>query len=489
MKKIICILIITFLSWSCNKDFLSIPPQNFISSATFYKTQDDFTQGVNATYAQLRGIYQTAWAMGEMRSDNTHYIYKADDRGLQNQDFEKIADFNEDATNQYLYNKWANDYGLVSRANQVLANIDNATFDETAKKGLKGESLFLRAFAYFDLVQYFGSVPLHLTLTKGMDDAGLPKSPVADIYKQIITDALEASALLPGKPAQEKGRATTGSAKMLLGYAYLSLKQYSDAEKVLKDIVSSNNYSLLADYASVFDLSNKNSSESVFEVQYMQGSQGLNSNFIYNFIPGLTDTKPITGVSGNNQTFGGWNTPTEDLINSYEDGDKRKNASIGYYTAGAITYPYIKKYLHEHANFNNTDDNWPVYRYSDVLLLLAEALNEQGKGADALPYLNAVRQRASLPAITTVDQASLKTIILKERRMELAFENHRWLDLIRAGKAIEIMTAYGSKVKAFPQLYYYPVGYGPLQQSYNITESKLIFPIPESQVLLNPQLK
>ena len=475
---------------SCNKDFVEIPPQTAISSTTFYKTQDDFTQAVNGTYAGLRSLYSDAYVMGEMRSDNTHYVFKSGDRGGQNVQREQIADFLEDPTNTYIANKWNSSYNIIARANQILAQIDAASFDATVKDNLKGQALFLRAFAYYQLVRYFGDVPLHLKPVTTIEETTLPKTAAAEIYTQIITDAKDAAALLPLKAAQEKGRVTSGSAKTLLGYVYLTQKQYASAETILREVVSSGQYALLPDYASVYALANKNSAESVFEVQYQQGTQGLQSNFAYIFIPALTNTQPITGVTpSNNQLVGGWNTPTDDLISSYEAGDKRKDASIGYYTVSGVSYPYVKKYLHAHALYNNTDDNWPVYRYADVLLLLAESLNEQGKSADALPFLNQVRTRAGLAATTAAGQTALRDVIAHERRVELAFENHRWLDLVRTGKAIEVMTAYGAKVKANPQKYYYPLGSGALSQSYNVTQSRLLFPIPDREVILNPLLK
>lgn len=477
-------------------DFLDIPPQNFLSSAAFYETEEDFEQAINGAYAGLYPIYNEDYIMGEIRSDNTHYIFKSGDRGGQNVQREQIADFMEDPSNRYTNNRWSNSYILIARTNQILSSIEKPVFSETVKKNIKGQALFLRAFTYFYLVQYFGDVPLHLVPSTGLHDVALPKTPINEIYKQIVADLNEATILLPTKKEQTKGRVTNGTANMLLAHIYMTLKQYVEAETVLKELILSQQYALLADYSSIFELSNKNSSESIFEIQYLQGTMGIQSNFIYKFIPGLLDTKELTGVYGNNQSFGGWNTPTDDLLQSYELGDKRKEASIGYYVdEKGNSYPYVKKYLHSHLNFDNTDDNWPVYRYANALLLLAEALNEQDKSAEAITYINnvfgetSIRARAGLNAITTSDQHSLRELIIKERRIELAFENHRWLDLVRTGKAVEVLSAYGQKVKASPQKYYYPDGSSPLPQSYNVNENHLKFPIPDRQIVLNPLLK
>jgi hypothetical protein len=474
---------------SCNKDFLEIPPETSVTTPIFFKSEEDFIQAINGTYAVLRSLYRNAYVMGEMRSDNTHYIIKINDRGGQNVEKEQIADFLNDGNNRYGNEKWNACYSIIARANEILARIDDIQFSEASKNNIKGQAHFLRAFAYFELVQYFGDLPLHLVPVTGQADAALPKTPKAGIYDQIMKDAQTAAGFLPGKPAQEPGRVTSGSAKTLMGYVHMTLKQYVQAETVLKEVTTMG-YGLLADYAAVFTLANKNSVESIFEVQYMQGTQGVQNSIIYDFLPSLTDMAQLPGaVTGNNAATGGWNTPSEDLIAAYEPNDKRKNVSIAFYNNGTQNIPYIVKYLHSHANFNNLDDNWPVYRYADVLLLLAEAANEQNKTTEALGYLNntfgvaSIRGRAGLAPVTTTNQATLRTIIEKERRLELAFENHRWLDLVRTGRAVQVMNAYGAVLKSSGNHSYL------LPQSYNVTDAGLLFPIPQSQIDLNPQLK
>ena len=260
-------------------------------------------------------------------------------------------------------------------------------------------------------------------------------------------------------------------------------------------------YQLLPDYASVFALGNKNSRESIFEIQYQQGNQGQNSDFVYPFLPLASDVKILTGIASQNRQGGGFNTPTFEMIGTYETGDKRLEASIavaegtgvigdmfiesvkspiGYKVpAGKRAYPFIKKYLHPHSLEQNTDDNFPIYRYSDALLSMAEALNEQNKSSEALTYLNPVRVRAGLAATTTVSQAALREVILHERRVEFAFENKRWLDLVRTGNAIEVMTKNGAYIRAF----HAGAAYIP-SNSYVVTQQKLLFPIPNREVVI-----
>jgi len=478
------IALVIFFS-ACKKDFLELPSQTSLSTPLFFKSQSDFQQAINGAYAPLRGLYggtAGAWAMGEMRADNTTYKYNPIDRGTIQPEF--IKDFTDDASNSVSGNKYFTDYTIISRANQVLDPIDAVDFDATVKNNIKGQAYFLRAFAYFDLVQYFGKVPLHLKPAKTIGETALPLTSVDSIYQQIIADAQQAANLLPNKATQEPGRVTSGSAKTLLGNVYLVLKRWADAEAVLKDV---SGYSLMTDYAAVFDPAQKNNSESVFEVQYKEGTEGFASNFFYTFLVQpitAAEITAVTGIAEVSRTIEGYNIPTPDIIAAYETGDKRKDASVGYITAGGVSYPYIKKYSHPHALTNNTNDNWPVYRYAEVLLMIAEALNEQNKTTEALSYVNQVRTRAGLANSTAAGQSGVRDAILRERRVELAFENKRWPDLVRTGNAQTVMTAFGARVKANPQAYYFPAGIAPAAAAY--TNISTLFPIPASEVALNP---
>lgn len=370
---------------SCKKEFLEIPSETDLTTSTFYTTQADFEKAVNGAYAPLRSLYSNAWAMGEMHSDNAHYILNPNFRATIDQ--EQIADFIYDATSGIATSKYTTDYLIISRVNQVLSQIDNIDFDDAVKNNLKGQSYFLRAFCYFDLVQYFGKVPLHLKPVTTLAETSLPLTSVDSIYDQIISDANKAASLLPVKSAQDAGKVTSGTAETLLGNVYMVLKNYASAETAFEDVVNSGEYDLLDDYAAVFDPANKNSIESVFEIQYMEGTEGYASSFIYSFLPMPISAPELTTLMANYNvtpanvqalSIEAYNVPTPDIIAAYEPGDKRKDASIGYGIASGTTYPFILKYLHQHSTFGITNDNWPVYRYSEVLLFLAEALNEQG---------------------------------------------------------------------------------------------------------------
>jgi len=489
--KIISAFIAALILSSCSEDFLTKYPETVVSAETFYKTEADFKQAVIGAYVPLRNVYGTgladfgAWAMGEMRSDNTAFIYNAANRGYADREY--IDQFIDDANGGGASNKYQNDYIIIGRANQILKTIDAADFDQVKKDNYKGQALFLRAFAYFDLVQYFGDVPLVLTPPTTYTETNVGQTPKAQIYEQILTDAAAAAALLPGKATQDIGFVTNGTAYTLLGNANIVLERWAEAEAALLNVQG---YSLLGNYAAIYDPANKNHAESIFEVQYYDlPTANSASNFAYNFLPILQNPGVIPGFpDGNSNAYAGWNTPTPDFLAMYEAGDLRKDASVGFYTGeGYTNIPYIKKYTHGAEIAPNTNDNWPVYRYAEVLLFLAEAANEQGK-AEALTYLNMVHAnpRTGLLPLPATGQAELRVLIQKERQIELAFENKRWLDLVRTGKAIEVMNAQGNSIRANPQAYYYPAGVTP--PGYVVTAKHLLFPIPQREILINPLL-
>ena len=488
------------MTTSCQEKFLTAVPETTLSAGIFFKTQADFEQAINAIYAPLRTIFNDrAWKLGELHSDNTYYarntLFGAVDAT------ENIADFaiptaNGVTANDNVLQQWRQDYLIIARANQVLALIDAVEFDPAIKANLKGQALFLRAFAYFELARYWGAVPLHLTPVTNRTEAALPLSKVEDIYAQVEKDAKEAATSLLPKSKQEAGRVTSGTAKTLLANLYLIQKKWADVEAMSKDVVSSAEYSLMPNYDDAFTgtSANKNTKESVFEVQYLEGSAGYNGNLIYQMIPApitAAELLPITGTS-NPQSISGENNniPTPDIIAAYEKDDKRKDISIGFVTLSQSlrankVYPYIKKFARTHAQQGNTGQNFPVYRYAEVLLFMAEALNEQNKPAEAATYLNMVRARAGLPATDAATQATMREAIFKERRVELAFENKRWHDIVRTDRITEIIGAYGARVKANPLTYYFPAGAVPPNNAFTVLGKYYGYPAVESALTPN----
>jgi hypothetical protein len=493
-NNIIIVTVLLFLSSSCN-DFLDITPETSVTTEQFFGTSQEYEQALIGAYQPLQQIYNMDWILNELVTDNTYFVFNVGQRGPK--PMEDFATFTLETNNANLANQWTWYYRVISRANQILTRIDDAQIPESDKTNIKGQALFLRGFSYFELVKKFGGVPLFTDVPDSYSGAFLPRSSTDEVYIQIISDLNLAKDLLPTKKNQTLGKANLGAAFTLLGNVYLTQKKWKDTENTLREVLKME-YSLLPNYADLFKPSNKGNIESIFEISYLDGTAfNVGSTFLYSFLPTLSNPSIITGVSPAAQNAGNFNIPTPDLLLAYEDKvlDQRFSASIGFHTGPSpvvgftyANFPYIKKYLQPHARYGETNSNWPIFRFSDVLLMLAESLNEQGKGSEGVQYLNLVRSRAGLGNVSYTSPADFKEAILKERRIEFAFENKRWQDLIRAGKAVSVMNEFGQKVIKNPINYYYPQNTGPLSGSFKVSESNLIYPIPVRETIVNPDL-
>jgi hypothetical protein len=504
-KIFFSLIFIAILSFSCNEDLLYLVPETSISAPNFFKTKTHFDQATIGAYNGLRQIAISGVNMDEMRSDNTFYTYYSGDRGTYNREEITILFLDDpNVESRWAYPRYSVIYANIAKLNTILGRMESSEMTEEEKNKIKAEALFLRAFYYFDLVQHWGPVPLVLEEVVSEEQAFQPNSTIEDVYSQIVSDVKEAIQI--GLPVADSfpqsGRATLGAAKMLLAYVYMTkpTREYALAEKELIDITNMN-YGLLSEYADVFNPNNKNHKESIFEVQYKEGTGGQHSDFAWRMIPKTTNTEFLMGVKASNTGYdsGGWNVPTQELIDSYEDGDKRLNASIAVVegnsdgeviTAEAVKNPdgyiplegqgyfyFVRKYWHPpYTQGWNTGDNFPIYRYSGALLLLSECLVEQGKSNEALPFINQVRERAGLGLLSNVTMED----VANEMRHELSFENHRWTDLIRTGLAIETMKKFGDEMK---RLHYWVP-----DNAFEIEEYKLIYPFYHRELEINKNL-
>ena len=462
-----------------------------IGTDLFYKNETQFLQALNGVYGQLQTITNSAYIFQEFASDNTTLDFNPLDRGGA-AGWEAFEFSTVNQGNGEIANMWNQYYSALYNTNYTLEKLATSTLAATAKAPIEGQLKFLRAYFYFNLVQYFGDVVLVTSTLDRPDQAfELIRSPQADAWKQIEKDLTEATALLPATyPANQLGRVTKGAAVSLLGKVYLTQKKYAEAVTTLKQVLTMG-YSLVPNYADNFNPARKNGPESIFEVQYQGGNDlGEWSNFAYIFAPRLS-AGSVTGFA--NTTPGGRNIPTNDIIAAYEPGDLRKDASLktSYTLNGTVVpIPYVTKFTFPHTITGRTDNNWPVLRYADVLLMLAEAINEQtGPTAEAFDYLNQVRKRAGLKEVTGLDKAAFKTAVLKERRVELAFENHRWFDLKRTMTPAELaafMNAHGAREKAKPTVDRGGISFN--AQDYVFNDYEVFFPIPAPQILINNRL-
>ena len=485
MKKYqFCILglvcIISMITPSCKKNFLDIGPEASINGSKFFSTEAEILQAVNGAYSTLRILgVNSYWVFGEMRSDNTAN-FQTNTGGEQR---ELIDQFLTIATNDNVRAFWQQSYIGISRCNDVLEHIEPVIIADATKKRYIAETKFLRAFYYFQLVRQFGGVPLRITsIQSPANSLSGGRATKEVINNQIISDLNAAVPdLPPSYSGKDLGRATQGAARMLLAEVQMTQKKFAEALVILQPIKNLG-YSLLPDYKTIFDPKNKNNAESIFEIQYLGSQPTLSSNFMYTFAPANSGAN-VTGDPGTSLSLtSGWNTPTTDLLNAYEANDLRKAASLnpGYLNNGVfVSAPHVIKYNHGFVNRGSTDDNFPVYRYADALLLIAECLNETaGLNPESFDLLDKIRVRAGLQPVvrsSITNQAQLRLAIEKERRIELAFENHRWYDLVRTGRAVEVMNAHGIQEKALKPTVIRPA-------AFNVTPNNLLLPIPQQEV-------
>lgn len=494
MKYKIILFSVGFLMtlFSCSEDYLVKTDPTKLVSDNFYQTEAQVEQAVNGVYSQLQGIVTNQWQYNEFISDNTTLHFNVGDRG-QGPSLEALEFWQVNPSTSNINNLYNSIYQAMVNINTTLARLEDATFDEEAIQQFEGQLKFMRAYYYFHLVQYFGEV---IIITEPLETTSeawtYSRQPVEEVYALIESDLQDAVSLLPvSYDAANVGRVTKGAALSLLGKVYLTKKQYEDAINTLQQVLPLG-YALLPSYADVFDPQNKNHVESIFDVQFQGGNElGEHSNFIYTFAPRESEGAVIDFPGENG---GGWNIPSLDIIAAYEEGDLRKEVSLkeGYTNLEGewVPVPFINKYNHPHAIRGRTDDNWPVIRYADVLLMLAEAINEvSGPTAEAYDYLNQVRNRAGLAPLSGLDQNAFRSAVLKERRLELAFENHRWFDLKRTmtpETLAEFLNAYGTRERANPTTDRGGIPFSPADFVFEPYEA--LFPIPAEQILINEEL-
>ncbi|MBP1839888.1 RagB/SusD family nutrient uptake outer membrane protein [Formosa algae] len=428
MKNIyICLIALIALN-SCSDDFTDLAPISNRNEADFYTTENDFVSAINASYAGLQddGVYGRAyWTMFEMRGDNTDQ--GADGTGLARQ-FTEINAFTEDALNEQVTAAWTGSYSVIANCNVILSRIEGIEMTEAVKTRIIGEALFLRSLMYYHLAVAYGNIPLQLEpFTTGEE---LTQVDASTVYTQLIIDLTTAEANLSSSyGASDLGRATKGAAATLLAKVLLTTNQNSEAVTVLRRIQASYGYSLVDDYADLWGASNEHNEESIFEVEYLGGGIGQGSAFTNDFSP-----------SAFLQTGSGYgrNRPTSEMETSYVDGDARFSSSMGATyinaTGETIDANYVRKYESDPPTEYDSDINFIVFRYADVLLMLAEALGETD---ESYSLINQVRDRAGLSPISATTPGTFSEKLLEERQLELAFENHRWPDLKRFGVAAE----------------------------------------------------
>lgn len=435
---------------SCN-DFLDETPISMITQENYYKTAADAEAGTNAIYDFLIAGYAPAglwdenfgglfyndfWELQELMSDNA--VSKQSSA-----EFNSLSDFKVDSYNSRIRTLWRDFYQTIKACNTVIEKVPAIPMDDTHKNQLIAEAKFFRAMCYFELVRFYGDVPLQTTPVTDVEAANTPRTPVAEIYPTIISDLQFAEQNLKVEARQGNGRPYALSASALLSNVYLTFGVKNRDMEILKESVKKAeavipSFPLFINYAEIYLLANRFKGEHIFDVNFSASlSDGWKGNqFLVRLLPKM-DTNlggPANGL--------GLDAATDNLYNSYEAGDKRRDVtlfkSFTYPTDGSkVTFdaPYFCKFWDRAAEpkGNNSDACYPYLRSAEMYLNKAEALNEINNGptTEAVEALNVIRRRAGLTAISPTTYSDFKTAILKERRSEFAIEGHRRNDLIR----------------------------------------------------------
>ncbi len=450
MKKLALFIIISTTFFGCSDDFLEVPLEDSTSAEEFFTTQEHAIEATNSIYR-----YQIEWfTSGFPYMIITQIPSDDSDKGSNPGDAAFINDFDNFTINSSAFivdNYWTGQYRAINFCNQVLTNVSGISMDETLKNRLLAEAKFFRGYHYFNLIRAFGGVPIYTEIPEN-GVYNIPRNSVEEVYQQAIQDLTEAAAVLPiSYDASNVGRATKGAAKGMLAKIAMYRKDWGEA-LVLSQEVMGMGYDLFPDYYQLFRYQNEYNIESIFEIESTaDGNCQADSQY------GQTQ--------GVRAQFGwGFNSPSEDLANSYETGDLRRDATILFVgettpegdliTAGNNpVHPirYNQKVYVPSTDFRrnncreNADTNIKVLRFAEILLINAEANNELGNTMTALESLNRVRNRAGLANSNTTDQTILRMEIWKERRAELALEGDRFFDLVRQGRAGEVLRAVGKQ--------------------------------------------
>ncbi|MDB5273983.1 MAG: RagB/SusD family nutrient uptake outer membrane protein [Chitinophagaceae bacterium] len=501
-----------FAVLSCAR--LEEKPASFISETQFYKTEADAKQAVTAAYYMLNagdastpgGLtvqtpYNVLFSTGmEMMTDDIN-----PGPGATNADVRSQSVLQHNSAGLRVLQIWQQHYAAVRAANIAIQKIPGITFSAstlTTQKRYIAECKFLRALYYFNLVRLYGDVPLILEDQNVFDNDAIqvPRNPAADVYTQIIADLNAAAVDLPATyAAADAGRATKGAAIALLSKVYLTQKNWAAAATAAETVIGSGTYGLFSNYSQVFLPANKNGIEHVFSAQYKANSQGQgNGNAprgMRSAVPGYTASyadQLVYYIKGADHYFS--------IYKLYQPNDQRKKYSFitkilgsdnTYYStlnAPGDTVPFLHKYFDPGvgAQLSESAANVPIIRYSEVLLIAAEAENEANAGPTGLAYtyVNQVRARAGIPDLTTgLDVNQFRDSVYLERRLELVWEWQRWFDLIRELPNPTISTGAGSSD-----------GQGRLVNSLkevgknSATTKHYLYPIPLQEIQLNPKL-
>lgn len=499
------VVIAGFIFSSCKKT-IDLYPESNLNTGTYYSNYDEVKAGLTGVYNGLQRPMYREWQFTELRSDNARQGVTGSTNSF-NRDLSDNDMFMPATTQEGLYDYWLDSYNNIRNANIILQKLGvvynpaagaisligiDIPISETDRKQFAGEAMFIRAFHYFNLVRLYGGIFLIHEPISAPQAKTINRSSVADIYKLIEADLVNASAYMSSLKfgqiaAADKGKANAWAAKALHAKVHLTLNKKAEAINLLQDIITNSGYSLQSGYANVFSISNELNSEILFAVRYKAGGFGLGSSFGNDFGP-LNSGSTVINGSGL-----GWNTPTTEIDSAYTAADTRKVVNIAKYGTGSAERIYVKKFLTPVTLTNDGESDWPIIRYADVLLMMAEA---KGFTPESIGYIDQIRTRAGLaPLPASVNTVALfEKALSDERRLEFAFENQRWFDLLRFNTTLTTIKAEATIKNHFAYEYaaHYSNYLAPTptlaELQANVTANRLLLPIPQHEIDTNTQL-
>lgn len=479
---------ITVIAISCGEDFVTKEFTNGVVDENFFKNESDAVQALTAVYdiVSSTGLYrEAAVVLGDCPSDDI--LELTGDNGDFGPHFRAASDYRWEPNNRFSQARWFDGYKGVFRANNLLEKLPEIEMDGSVRNRIEGETKFLRALFYFNLVVTFGDVPFSTEVLTRQEYNELARTDRDIIYAQMEQDLIDAAGLLPVEASDPVGRATKGAANGLLSRIYLYQNKWSEAAATAKSVIDQSTYTLVAseDFNKLFSGQLENSSESLFELQSVSNAPGFWSAGTENFYS--IHWSPVIG-------WANWFSPSPGSFQQFEaePADVRRKGSILLvgadpvdmidtdgdgvlepFPSGDMNSSYFhgaqcRKWLPEGqpmSSGNSFNVNFTILRYAEVLLNYAEAQNELGNTTEALDAVNQIRTRAQVPTLSETDQGILRQLIRSERRKELLFEGQRFFDIQRWGVAEQLLG---------------PLGY--------VTGRHEFWPVPVSELDLMPNL-
>lgn len=516
----IAVLAILTVLASCKK-LINVEPQSNVTVGNYYRNFTEVNAALTGCYNGLQEPLNYEWMVTELRSDNVVQHAPTSASSI-NDDFNDLNLYTLSAQNPQVYNYYLSVYKNIRNINYVLRSLGvsysggqlvygegTAKVTAAQKSQLIGQALFLRAYHYFNLVRLFGGMFILTEPVIPSEAKQINRSSVADTYQLVLADLLGAKSQLvrtayASLPAGELGRATAWAAEGLLAKVYLTLGRKADALPILNDIIASSGYGLETTYARVFSINNEMNKEILFAVRYKSGLVGLGNPMANAFAPSGSGDAVVPGD-------GSWyNCPSQsDLVSAYKTPsastmiDSRKAVNIASYGSTSTPF-YNNKFISAELYKNDAENDFPVLRYADILLMKAEATGFDGATGSSMTIINQIRQRAGAGTYSTgtfntgfylypasgtgaiTDAASFQTAMLNERRLELAFENQRFFDLVRNG--VLVVTIKNHYVLDYALFYTkYKRGTADVLGA-NVTEQKALLPIPQREIDVNNEI-